>query len=79
MLQRPVRMVSSILVLLLAAAAPVAAQSGTLQGIVSDSSGAPLANASVSVEGTGLRAVTGNNGNYQVKGVPAGPTPCGCG
>jgi iron complex outermembrane recepter protein len=70
-LQRPVRMVACILVLLLAAAAPLAAQSGTLQGIVSDSSGAPLANASVSVEGTGLRAVTGNNGNYQVKGVPA--------
>ena len=72
MLQRPVRMVSGILVLLLAAAVPVAAQSGTLQGTVSDSSGAPLPNASVSVEGTGLRATTGNNGNYEIRGVPAG-------
>ena len=71
MLERPVRMVACILLLLLAAA-PLAAQSGSLQGTVSDSSGAPLANASVIVEGTGLRAVAGNNGNYEVRGVPAG-------
>jgi iron complex outermembrane receptor protein len=64
-------MVACILLFLLLAA-PLAAQSGTLQGTVSDSSGTALANATVIVEGTGLRAVTGNNGNYEVRGVPAG-------
>jgi iron complex outermembrane receptor protein len=49
-----------------------AAQSGVLQGTVSDSGGATLPNASVSVEGTGLRVVTGANGGYEVRGVPAG-------
>lgn len=71
MLERPVRMVASILLVLLAVT-PLAAQSGTLQGTVSDSSGAALANASVSVEGTGLRGVTGSSGTYEVRGVPAG-------
>lgn len=58
-------------------AAPLAAQAGTLQGTVADSGGATLPNASVSVEGTGLRGVTGANGGYEIRGVPRGPTRCG--
>lgn len=71
MLERPVRLIACILSVLLAAT-PLAAQSGSLQGTVRDSSGAPLFNASVIVEGTGLRASTGNTGQYQLHGVPAG-------
>jgi len=71
-LERPVRMLAYILSALLAAT-PLAAQSGTLQGSVKDSSGAPLSNASVIVEGTGLRASTGNTGQYELRNVPAGP------
>jgi iron complex outermembrane receptor protein len=70
-LERPVRIAACILSALLAAA-PLAAQSGSLQGTVSDSSGAPLSNASVTVEGTGLRTNTGTTGEYQLRGVPAG-------
>ena len=71
MLERPVRIVTCILLALLAAA-PLAAQSGNLEGTVSDSAGTPLANASVAVEGTGLRVSTGAAGTYQLRGVPAG-------
>ena len=43
----------------------LAAQAGTLQGSVSDSGGTTLPNASVTVEGTGLRATTGANGRVR--------------
>jgi iron complex outermembrane receptor protein len=52
-------------------AAPLAAQ-GTIRGTVADSSGSPLPNASISVEGTGLKATSGSQGNYEIRGVPAG-------
>ena len=54
------------------ASASAAAQAGTLRGTVADSSGAPLPNAAVTVEGTGLRATTGADGSYEIRGVPAG-------
>jgi iron complex outermembrane receptor protein len=54
------------------AAVPLVAQTGTLRGTVADSSGSGLANASVSVEGTELRASTGAGGEYEIRGVPAG-------
>jgi iron complex outermembrane receptor protein len=57
---------------MLTAALPLAAQSGTLQGTVSDSGGAPLPYASVTVEGTGARTTTGTTGEYQLRGVPVG-------
>jgi iron complex outermembrane recepter protein len=53
-------------------AGPLAGQAGTIRGTVSDSAGAGLANASVSVEGTGLRALSGSGGNYEIRGVPSG-------
>jgi iron complex outermembrane recepter protein len=51
---------------------PLAGQGGTLRGTVSDSAGAPLANAVVSVEATTLRTVSGASGDYEIRGVPAG-------
>jgi iron complex outermembrane receptor protein len=48
------------------------AQSGSIRGTVSDSAGGGLANASVSVEGTGLRASTAANGEYEVRGITPG-------
>jgi iron complex outermembrane receptor protein len=60
------------LMLALATAAPLTAQSGTVRGTVSDSAGGGLASAAVSVEGTGLRATTGAAGTYEIRGVPPG-------
>jgi iron complex outermembrane recepter protein len=58
--------------LVLLAASPLAAQSGTLRGTVADSAGGGLANASVAVDGTGLRATTRPGGEYELRGVPEG-------
>ena len=55
-----------------AIAVPVAAQAGTIRGTVSDSAGAGLANAALTVDGTTLRAVSGSGGAYEIRGVPAG-------
>jgi iron complex outermembrane recepter protein len=54
------------------AATPLAAQGGTIRGSIADSSGAPLPSASITVDGTDLRATSGNQGDYEVRGVPAG-------
>jgi iron complex outermembrane recepter protein len=53
-------------------ATPLAAQRGTVSGTVSDSTGSPLSNASITIEGTGLRSTSGNQGEYEIRGVPAG-------
>jgi len=53
-------------------AAPLAAQGGTIRGSVKDSTGAALANASITVEGINLRATSGTQGDYELRGVPAG-------
>jgi iron complex outermembrane receptor protein len=52
-------------------ASPLAAQ-GTIRGAVTDSSGTALPNASITVEGTGLRATSRGQGEYEIRGVPAG-------
>ena len=70
MLERFVRMIACASLPLLAA--PLAAQSGVLRGTVADSAGAGLANASVAVDGTGLRATTRPGGEYELRGVPEG-------
>jgi iron complex outermembrane receptor protein len=67
---RPVvRMIVGLMLLL---PASLAAQAGTIRGRVADSAGTPLANVSISVEGTGLRTTSGNTGEYAIRGVPAG-------
>jgi iron complex outermembrane receptor protein len=53
-------------------AAPLVAQSGTVRGTVSDSSGSALFNASITIDGTSLRATTGSGGEYEIRGVPSG-------
>jgi iron complex outermembrane recepter protein len=70
-LERFVRMLTCTSLALLAAA-PLAAQSGTIQGTVSDTSGGGMANASVTVDGTGVRATSRAGGQYELRGVPAG-------
>lgn len=52
--------------------APLAAQSGTLRGTVADGGGTPLPNATIVVEGTEARTVSGGQGTYEIGGVPAG-------
>ena len=66
-----VRLLAGVLVAWLPLAA-AAAQSGVIRGTVTDSAGGGLANATVSVEGTGLRAATGSSGEYEVRGVAPG-------
>jgi TonB-dependent SusC/RagA subfamily outer membrane receptor len=47
---------------------------GVIAGQVTGQGGAPLAGARVTVTGTSLRALTGDNGTYRITNVPAGPT-----
>ncbi|HKP50756.1 MAG TPA: TonB-dependent receptor, partial [Gemmatimonadales bacterium] len=53
-------------------AAPLAAQAGIVKGTVKDSSGAPLANASITIEGSPVKATSGSQGDYELRGVPTG-------
>src|SRR5437764_2149222 len=48
------------------------AQSGIIRGRVSDASGGPLPRASVSAEGSGLRATSDDQGRYEIRGVSPG-------
>jgi iron complex outermembrane receptor protein len=48
------------------------AQNGTIRGTVADSAGDPLPNASLTVDGTELRASSGTTGQYEIRGVPEG-------
>ena len=48
------------------------AQAGGLRGRVVDPGGAPLAGASITVEGSSLRATTTDRGTYEIRGLPAG-------
>jgi iron complex outermembrane receptor protein len=58
--------------LLLWSTRPLAAQSGTVQGQVTDSTGAAVAGALVTVNNTALRATTTATGRYTLRGVPRG-------
>jgi iron complex outermembrane receptor protein len=71
MAQRTVGIIAGLM-LAVASAAPLTGQSGTIRGTVSDSAGGALANASIRVEATGLRATTGAAGTYEIRGVPSG-------
>src|SRR5215207_7424623 len=71
MMRRILRMMAYTLVIG-CGATHLAAQTGTIRGTVTDSSGSALANASVTVEGLELRASSGNQGQYEIRGVPAG-------
>jgi iron complex outermembrane receptor protein len=53
-------------------ASTLAAQGGTVRGRVADTTGAPLARATVSVDAIGARATTNDQGSYEIRGVSAG-------
>src|ERR1044071_4490279 len=48
------------------------AQGGSIRGRVADAGGAPLARASISAEGSGLRATTDDQGRYEIRSLSAG-------
>ena len=50
----------------------ITAQTGAVQGKVTDSTGAAIVGAILMVEGTGVRGASGANGRYSLGGVPAG-------
>jgi iron complex outermembrane receptor protein len=58
--------------LLLFASPRLAAQGGSIRGRVADTTGAPLARASVSIEAFGARAATNEQGDYELRAIPAG-------
>jgi iron complex outermembrane recepter protein len=62
--------VAAILTILLSGTA--SAQPGTISGSVADSAGVAVASASIRVEGTALHATSGDNGRFELQGVPAG-------
>ena len=51
---------------------PLAAQSGSLQGRITDTSGTAVVSAQLTVDRTGLRASPTSRGAYRVNGVPVG-------
>jgi outer membrane receptor protein involved in Fe transport len=57
---------------MLASAAPLAAQTGTVRGSVADAAGRPVANARVSVVGTSLASESRTDGTFELRAVPAG-------
>ena len=71
--QPAVRVLTLLALLLAAATASVQAQTGTMQGQVTDLiSGRPLPAAQISVDGTGLVGRTDREGRFSLSAVPAG-------
>src|SRR5688500_7056516 len=55
-----------------ALAQPLAAQTGSLQGRITDTSGTAIVGAMVTVDGTPLRTTASSRGSYTLAGVPTG-------
>ncbi len=71
-MRRVVGVIVCAVLMLIATSARLAAQGGTVRGRVADTTGAPLARVSVSIEAIGARATTNEQGEYEIRGVPAG-------
>src|SRR5256714_2324330 len=71
-MRRLVGVIASVVLALLATSPRLAAQGGTVRGRVADTTGARLARVSVSIEAIGARATTNEQGEYEIRGVPAG-------
>src|SRR3989442_2174021 len=71
-MRRLVGVIASVVLALFATSGRLAAQGGTVRGRVADTTGAPLARVSVSIEAIGARATTNERGEYEIRGVPAG-------
>jgi hypothetical protein len=50
-----------------------ATRTGTIDGVVTDTTLAPLAGATVSILGSNVRVVTNNNGRFRISGLRTGP------
>src|SRR5438046_5497438 len=71
-MRRVVGVIACAVLMLIATSARLSAQGGTVRGRVADTTGAPLARVSVSIEAIGARATTNEQGEYEIRGVPAG-------
>src|SRR2546422_2609332 len=71
-MRRLVGVSACVVLMLIATSGGLAAQGGTVRGRVADTTGAPLARVSVSIEAIGARATTNERGEYEIRGVPAG-------
>src|SRR5205085_7403606 len=60
------------LVVLLFAAPAARAQTGSISGTVTDSSGAAVSGAEVRIDGTSIHGLTDDTGRYQLKDIPPG-------
>ena len=69
---RAIGLTACLSLLLLAPVSGLAAQGGTIRGRVADTTGARLPHASLSLDGTGVRATSGIEGEYELRGVPGG-------
>jgi iron complex outermembrane receptor protein len=65
-------LVLRIALLLALTATAVAAQSGTIKGVVTDTTTGPVVGAVVTIDGSGLLTQTNARGAYEFRGVPAG-------
>jgi iron complex outermembrane receptor protein len=63
---------ASLLAVVMVLPALLFAQGGSIRGRVTDAAGAPLARASISAEGSGLRAESDAQGAYQIRDVSPG-------
>jgi TonB-linked SusC/RagA family outer membrane protein len=75
LINRSTRLLLAVCAIVLFAAPSLAhgqATNGTISGIVSDSSGTPVAGARVSVDGLSIATSSGQTGRYAIAGVPAG-------
>src|SRR3989441_10727603 len=71
-MRRVAGVIASAVVVLLVLPSRLAAQGGIIWGRVADTTGALLARATVSVEATGGRTTSNDQGNYEIRRVPAG-------
>ena len=66
------KVITALVLLAVSSTLPLAAQSGRIRGRVSDSAGAAVQGAVVTVDGTQLRAMVGASGGYEIRGVSPG-------
>src|SRR2546427_5871622 len=71
-MRRVAGVIACAVVVLLLLPSRLAAQGGIIWGRVADTTGALLARATVSVDATGGRTTSNNQGDYEIRGVPAG-------
>ena len=63
---------ASLLAAMLVVPSVLFAQGGSIRGRVTDAAGGPLARASISAEGSGLRAESDEQGRYEIRDLSAG-------